>query len=793
MIFDIAGNVPADQVVLIKAGLDLAEDYVERLLGGAIPDNVMASSTTTIIATGLSNATATGGFSDGKAVLFFDVAHPHWNQDSNWRGWTTESDNMKIVAHEYTHAWQGWLGAFDKPLGGAFIEGIAEYIAYLVMVDAGRILSWSDVRRFMLYSAWDSDELAAPVQEVEDDIWSGHVGFLAIDWLVGDAPSGLLSLRILAEEIGNGKSVPDAFRTAFNISIVDFYVQFEDWRQILLADAADGYTSLADAADGYATRPTLINIGEGHDETIRLLSDISQIPTGVDPRSIVDSDRLEKNPPPEREDDPVRDASMIYIGGSMVLTAAHVPFQYDPVTGEFKADSIFRMDFAEALGGATERRLSLNGGTSSGTQVDGRERFVDLVPGKSDIALIDLSRGGSISRADASYLDKIAATPLIVFQNPSDAISAPVFAIGYPDSPNTTLGDVIPGDGQSAWMTEGQILSVGPGPGTALSQWETNMVGQGGFSGSGVFIDWNTNGSNRAERYLGGIWSGGGEYTTVEQIGDVYWILAAYLDDFADADDFARNALIGDMHTGRKLMGTFFHEDLHGGDGNDTLDGAGGKDRLFGGKGDDTYIVKAGDEAKESALSGSSGGGLDTVKAYVSWTLGSKIENLVLKGSHSLTGKGNSLANSLMGNDAVNSLDGLGGDDTVAGGKGADILTGGTGLDSLVGGVGKDAFVFKTKLGSSNADTIADFKHDEDVIQLDNSIFRAIGASLTEGELYSKAGAVKAHDADDRIVYDKSTGRVYSDDDGKGGHAAILFAVLINKPQNLDEGDFVIV
>lgn len=254
MIFDVAGNVPADQVVLIKEGLNLAQDYVSRVLGGSIPNSVMAGSTTVIIATGLSNATATASFTGGKAELFFDVAHPHWNQDSSWRGWTTESDNMKTVAHEYAHAWQMWLGAFDKPLGGALNEGIAEYVAYSVMVDAER-MSWDDIRPFMLSGAHQSQELDAPVRDVENVVWSGHVGFLAIDWLVDEAPAGLISLRTLAQEIGNGQSVADAFRTAFNVELADFYSQFEAWRQIILADV--------DA--GYANRPTLINIGENTD------------------------------------------------------------------------------------------------------------------------------------------------------------------------------------------------------------------------------------------------------------------------------------------------------------------------------------------------------------------------------------------------------------------------------------------------------------------------------------------------------------------------------------------------
>ena len=100
--------------------------------------------------------------------------------------------------------------------------------------------------------------------------------------------------------------------------------------------------------------------------------------------------------------------------------------------------------------------------------------------------------------------------------------------------------------------------------------------------------------------------------------------------------------------------------------------------------------------------------------------------------------------------------------------------------------------MFSTALSKSNADKIADFKHDTDKIVLDDAIFSKIGPSLSKGEFYAKAGATKAHDGNDRIIYDKATGKLYYDDDGKGGHAAVLFAKLSGHP-TIDAGDFAIV
>ena len=132
--------------------------------------------------------------------------------------------------------------------------------------------------------------------------------------------------------------------------------------------------------------------------------------------------------------------------------------------------------------------------------------------------------------------------------------------------------------------------------------------------------------------------------------------------------------------TGRRATETT----LIGGTGNDTLTGGGGIDTLLGGAGDDTYIVDNLADALletttvENALDA---GGTDLVRAGLSWTLGSFIENLTLTGTSALNGVGNSLANTLIGNSATNLLSGDSGNDTLNGGIGADTLLGGAGDD----------------------------------------------------------------------------------------------------------------
>lgn len=137
-------------------------------------------------------------------------------------------------------------------------------------------------------------------------------------------------------------------------------------------------------------------------------------------------------------------------------------------------------------------------------------------------------------------------------------------------------------------------------------------------------------------------------------------------------------------------------------------------------------------------------------------------------------------------------LNGKGGNDKLKGEGGDDTLIGGSGKDTLIGGEGRDKFVFNAALGSSNVDTIKGFVHGTDRLQFDDKLFSAIGIKLDKGEFYAKAGASKAHDGSDHIIYNTSNGKLYYDADGKGGQAAQLFATLSGHP-SLDHGDFAIV
>lgn len=147
---------------------------------------------------------------------------------------------------------------------------------------------------------------------------------------------------------------------------------------------------------------------------------------------------------------------------------------------------------------------------------------------------------------------------------------------------------------------------------------------------------------------------------------------------------------------------------------------------------------------------------------------------------------GTTSAETLYGRNSMNdTLRGDAGNDKLLGLTGNDKLYGGAGNDTLTGGAGYDTFVFDTALNAAtNKDIITDYVASNDVIHLENAVFTALGTKT--GALpwiafnYSATGL--AQDADDRILYNTSTGVISYDRDGTGSAAPIAFAVLTGKP-----------
>lgn len=203
---------------------------------------------------------------------------------------------------------------------------------------------------------------------------------------------------------------------------------------------------------------------------------------------------------------------------------------------------------------------------------------------------------------------------------------------------------------------------------------------------------------------------------------------------------------------------------------NNVLTGNEGANTLIGLAGNDTYVVGAGDFVDE-LVSGSAG--TDVVRSSVDFNLSDtnqavgSIENLVLTG----------YAYSATGNKGNNVLTGNGSD---------NILNGGGGNDTLVGGGGADIFKFNSALSAtSNVDRIKDFTIDrmddfnKDLIWLENGIFTALKKTgmLAAGAFAKNASGV-AQDADDRVIYETDTGKLYYNSNGNAAGGAVHFATL---------------
>jgi Ca2+-binding RTX toxin-like protein len=239
----------------------------------------------------------------------------------------------------------------------------------------------------------------------------------------------------------------------------------------------------------------------------------------------------------------------------------------------------------------------------------------------------------------------------------------------------------------------------------------------------------------------------GGGTDTVQTSLSVYALTAANVEN-----------LTGTSNAGQSLIGNALDNVITGGTGNDEMQG---------GAGNDTYVVlNAGDTIVEQA-----GQGTDTIETTLStyFLTAANVENLT-----GISASGQTLVGGAIGN-------------VITGGAGNDVLDGGLGADTLIGNAGADSFLFDSALGGGNVDTIQDFVLGSDRVLLDHNVFSALGTGALAPGAFVIGTA--AGDADDRIIYDQSTGNLYYDADGNGAGAAVQFATLQGHPA-LTASDF---
>jgi Ca2+-binding RTX toxin-like protein len=171
------------------------------------------------------------------------------------------------------------------------------------------------------------------------------------------------------------------------------------------------------------------------------------------------------------------------------------------------------------------------------------------------------------------------------------------------------------------------------------------------------------------------------------------------------------NVLYG-LNGADTLFGLGGADTLYGGDGIDVFYGGMGADAMYGGTGNDLYEVdNIGDTVIEVA--GAGNGIADNVYAYVDFTLGVGVDNLIMLYGNQRSGTGNSADNIIYGNSQLNVLQGGGGYDTLIGGAGSDyyIVNAGFGVDVIndfTAGAGtQDAIVFSKSLFTTFAGVLS--------------------------------------------------------------------------------------
>jgi Ca2+-binding RTX toxin-like protein len=267
--------------------------------------------------------------------------------------------------------------------------------------------------------------------------------------------------------------------------------------------------------------------------------------------------------------------------------------------------------------------------------------------------------------------------------------------------------------------------------------------------------------------------SGAGGAQLIATLADPYYgnPLALSATDIAVDRASAGGLVVNGTSGSESLAGEAGDDTLNGFGGDDTLNGGAGADSMVGGTGDDIYIV---DDSGDLVVEGQNGG-IDEVRASATYTLPAWVNDLTLLAGAG-TGIGNDIENRITGNAQANLLNGADGDDTLAGGAGHD---------TLAGGAGQDTYRW-AEYGAATADQVTSFDTGWDALQFDDSAFTALGPvgrfASGDARFYAAAGATGGHDANDRIVYDTSSGQLYYDADGAGAGTAQLVATLEGAP-----------
>ncbi len=244
------------------------------------------------------------------------------------------------------------------------------------------------------------------------------------------------------------------------------------------------------------------------------------------------------------------------------------------------------------------------------------------------------------------------------------------------------------------------------------------------------------------------------------------------------------------------IFGFAGDDHLDGGDGHDHLEGGEGSDTMLGGAGRDGFRVAA--EGGRDSIDG--GGDVDSVGMDVNLT-----QVIVDLQAGTISAAGVVIADVLAVEwvFATNFADQLTGDgfaNNFLGLAGPDTLDGRGGNDTLNGEGGEDLYRFSVAPSATNADLVFGFASGFDTIQLDGTVHANSGPSGTfaagDARFWSSSSGT-AHDADDRVIYNTSSGWLVYDADGTGSGAAQLITTLwtgiVGTPSSIAATDITII
>ena len=446
-------------------------------------------------------------------------------------------------------------------------------------------------------------------------------------------------------------------------------------------------------------------------------------------------------------------------------------------------------EFAQIIYGNAGNNI-LNGGEGADTLVgfDGDDILIGgegaantLQGGTGNDTYVVSSAGDTIVELDGEGTDQVR-TSLVAYALAENSIEQLVFTGGtaFTGTGNSLDNLIVGGAGDDTLSgLGGNDTLVGGGGNDTLSGGSGNNALQGG-AGNDVYIV-----ASAGDTVI----EDAGEGTDTVRTDLAAYALTANVENltYTGAGDFigTGNALANVILGGSgadELNGGAGDDTLVGGAGSDLLSGGSGNNTLQGGTGNDVYIVSSvGDTVVEFADEGT-----DQVRTdLATYNLNANVENLAYLGGGNFVGNGNALANLIAGGAGADELSGLGGDDSLVGNDGSDFLKGGEGNDDLSGGLGNDLLdggngadrlIFNSALGPNNVDTVLNFATGQDRILLDNAVFAALADGALPASAFVTGSA--AADADDRIIYDPTTGALLYDADGNGAGAAIQFATM---------------